>query len=70
MDFALGRLSEGWKPREIMAVLRAMPEAPSRRYGLAARIAARDALGPPPPPSGGGTAAQILAAYNKAFGDR
>lgn len=72
VDFALRLLAEDCRPRDIVAALRSMPKAAERRHGgLAARIAARDALAAVPPPSDStqnATAAELIRAYNKALG--
>jgi hypothetical protein len=73
VDFAVGRLADGWKPSEIAATLRALPEAQARRYGLAARIAAYQATltddGSASSTTPSGTAAAMIATYRKAIGD-
>jgi hypothetical protein len=70
VDLAVKLLTEGLKTREIEVVLRTLPQASQRRGGLAARIAARDALAAVPAshPTRSAQVTALIGAYNKALG--
>jgi len=70
IDFAVNLLREGCAPRAIMKALRSLPVPTRRRGGLAARLAARDALAAKSSsePVPNDTVAAMTEAYLKCVG--